>query len=56
MTIIGVLILALEIYVIYMILSGGGDAGKKLLWVILVLLLPVLGMILWFLFGRAKTA
>ena len=55
-SIIGIIILALDIYAIYTILSGSGDAGKKLLWVILVLFLPILGMILWFAIGRGKTA
>ena len=46
------LVLVLDIYVIMQILSGGGDAGKKLLWIIIVLLLPLLGPILWYALGR----
>ncbi len=53
---VGLLILVLDIYVIYLILNGGGDPGKKLLWVIVVLLLPLLGPILYFLIGRGSTA
>jgi hypothetical protein len=49
--IVGLLILALDIYVIYMILTSGGDPGMKLLWVIIVLLLPLIGPILYFLLG-----
>ncbi|HEY1685981.1 MAG TPA: PLDc N-terminal domain-containing protein [Tepidisphaeraceae bacterium] len=52
---IGLLILILDIYVIYLIVSGGGDPGVKLLWIILVLLLPVVGPILYFLFGRGAS-
>ena len=48
---VGLLILALDIYVIYLILTGRGDPGIKLLWVIVVLLLPLLGPILYFLIG-----
>jgi Phospholipase_D-nuclease N-terminal len=48
----GLLILVLDIYVIYLIVTGSGDTGKKLLWVILVLLLPLIGPILYFLIGR----
>jgi Phospholipase_D-nuclease N-terminal len=48
---IGLLILVLDIYVIMRIVSGGGDPGMKLLWIILVLLLPLIGPILYFLFG-----
>jgi len=51
---IGLLILALDIYVIYLILNGGGDSGKKLLWIILVLILPLVGPILYFALGQNR--
>jgi hypothetical protein len=54
--IVGTLILVLDIYCIYLILTGGGDPGMKLLWVIIVLLLPLLGPILYFVIGRGKLA
>ncbi len=54
--ILGLLILVLDIYVIYLILTGGGDPGIKLLWVIVVLLLPLIGPILYFIIGRGRTA
>lgn len=54
--IVGTLILVLDIYCIYLILTGGGDPGMKLLWVILVLVLPLLGPILYFVIGRGKLA
>jgi hypothetical protein len=50
--ILGVLILALDIYVIYLILNGSGDPGVKLLWIIIVLLLPLLGPALYFLLAK----
>ena len=53
---VGLLILALDIYVIYLILNGGGDPGIKLLWVIVVLLLPLIGPILYYLIGRGRIA
>ena len=53
---VGLLILVLDIYVIYLILTGGGDLGIKLVWVIVVLLLPLLGPILYFLIGRGRIA
>lgn len=51
-SLVGALILALNIYAIYTVLTGGGSTGKKILWIVIILLLPVLGMILWFLIGR----
>ncbi len=53
---VGLLILILDVYVIYMILKGGGEPGMKLLWIIVVLLLPLLGPILYFLIGQSRTA
>lgn len=50
--IVGLLLLILDIYVIYLILTGPGDTGMKLIWVIVVLLLPLLGPILYFVLGR----
>jgi len=47
------ILLLLDVYVIYLILTGAGDLAKKLLWVIVVLFLPLLGPILYFLLGRA---
>jgi hypothetical protein len=54
MHVIGLLILILDIYVIYQVLKGPGEAGMKLVWVIVVLLLPLLGPILYMLFGRGR--
>ena len=54
--IIGLLILALDIYCIFLIVNGGGDVGIKLLWILIVLLLPLLGPILYFVLGRGRTA
>ncbi|MDB5304723.1 MAG: Phospholipase D-nuclease N-terminal [Phycisphaerales bacterium] len=50
----GLLLLVLDIYVIYLIVTGPGDTGKKLLWLIVVLLLPLLGPILYLLLGRGR--
>jgi hypothetical protein len=48
----GLLLLVLDIYVIYLILTRSGDSGKKLLWIIVVILLPLIGPILYLLLGR----
>jgi hypothetical protein len=56
MTIGAILLLVLDIYCILRILGGGGDFGMKLLWIIIVLLLPLLGPILYFVIGRGKLA
>ena len=47
----GVLVLAADIWAIINIFQSGASNGKKVLWTLLVVLLPVLGIILWFLLG-----
>ena len=49
--IIGVLILLADIYAIIKIAQSGVGAGTKAVWIVVVLLLPILGLIVWFLFG-----
>ncbi|HZZ42812.1 MAG TPA: PLD nuclease N-terminal domain-containing protein [Tepidisphaeraceae bacterium] len=51
---VATLILVLDIYVIYLVLIGGADIGMKLLWIILVLMLPFVGPLLYFLLGPGK--
>ncbi len=50
--IIGLVVLILDIIAIVSILGAGKPASWKLLWTLLVLFLPVVGMILYFLIGR----
>jgi len=47
----GVLVLAADIWAIINIFQSSASNGNKLLWTLLVLLLPVIGLILWFLLG-----
>lgn len=51
--IVGLIILVLDIIAIISVLMGTSSVGRKLLWIIVILILPVLGMILYFLFGRS---
>ena len=47
----GVLILAGDIWAIINILQSTASSEKKLIWTIAVVLLPVLGLILWYFLG-----
>jgi hypothetical protein len=47
----GVLILIGDIWAIINILQSSASNEKKLLWVVVVVLLPLLGLILWFFLG-----
>jgi succinate dehydrogenase/fumarate reductase cytochrome b subunit len=48
---IGVLVLAGDIWAILNILQSSVSNEKKLIWIIAVVLLPVLGLLLWFFLG-----
>ena len=48
---VGLLILAGDVWAIINIFQSSASNGKKLLWTVVVLLLPLLGLILWFFLG-----
>ena len=50
-SVLGLLILIADIYALISILGSRATAGQKLLWCVLVVLLPVIGLIIWFLMG-----
>ena len=49
--ILGLLFLILEIYAIIRVLQGKMDPGMKIVWILVILLLPGLGAILYFVVG-----
>ncbi|AJD48714.1 hypothetical protein S7S_11510 [Isoalcanivorax pacificus W11-5] len=49
--ILGLVILALVIYAIVMIVQSSAPTLHKVLWSLLVLILPVIGLIIWGLMG-----
>ena len=48
---IGLISLALDIWAIINVLKSGAETGMKVLWVLLIVLLPVLGLIIWAIAG-----
>jgi hypothetical protein len=50
----GLLVLILDIVAIVSLLKSGADSGTKLLWIVLIILLPVIGMVLYFLMGPGR--
>jgi succinate dehydrogenase/fumarate reductase cytochrome b subunit len=48
---LGLLVLAGDIWAILNIAQSSASNEKKLIWILVVLLLPLLGLILWFLMG-----
>jgi len=49
--ILGLVLFALVIYAIVKTLQSGASTGGKVLWIVVVLLLPFLGFLAWLLFG-----
>lgn len=47
----GLIILALNIWAIVSIIGSGATTGSKVLWTLLVLVLPIVGFIIWLIAG-----
>ncbi|HCN66549.1 MAG TPA: hypothetical protein DIT33_24535 [Pseudomonas sp.] len=48
---VGLIILALDIWAIINVLKSNVGTGMKILWVLLIIFLPVLGLIIWAIAG-----
>lgn len=48
---IGLLILVGDVWAIINIFQSAASGEKKLIWIVAVLLLPLLGLILWYFLG-----
>ena len=49
--ILGLLVLIADVWAIVNIAQSSASTGNKVLWIVLVLVLPVVGVILWFFLG-----
>lgn len=49
---IGLIILILDIIAIVEVLQSSRGVAEKLLWILLILLLPLVGVLIYFLIGR----
>ncbi len=49
--ILGLILLIADIFAIIKIAQSSASTGLKILWIVVVLILPLLGLILWFLLG-----
>ena len=47
----GVILLVLDLWAIISIVSSTESTGKKVLWCVLVILLPLLGFVIWLIAG-----
>jgi hypothetical protein len=49
--ILGLIILIADIWAIVSVIGSGASTGSKVLWVLLILILPVIGFIIWLIAG-----
>ncbi len=49
--ILGLIILVADVWAIVNIFQSSASMGAKVLWTVLILLLPIIGVIIWFLAG-----
>lgn len=47
----GLIILVLDVWAILKTVASSASTGMKVFWTVLILVLPVLGLIIWLLFG-----
>jgi hypothetical protein len=47
----GLLVLILDVYAVVKTVQSSATTGTKVAWVVVILLLPVVGLVLWFLLG-----
>ena len=53
--IFGLLVLAANVWAILNIFQSDASTGKKALWIVLVLVLPLLGVIIWYFAGPRES-
>ena len=49
--ILGLIILVIDIWAIVNVFGSNASTGAKVLWILLILILPVVGLIIWFFAG-----
>jgi hypothetical protein len=49
--IFGLLILIADVWAIVKTIQSGASTGAKVFWVVLILILPVLGLLIWLIAG-----
>ena len=49
--IFGLIVLIANVYALYHIITSAASTGSKVLWTLLVLILPVAGFIVWLIAG-----
>ena len=48
---LGLIVLVLDVYAVVKTVQSNASTGAKVLWIVIVLLLPIIGVIAWFILG-----
>ncbi|MGR3761899.1 PLDc N-terminal domain-containing protein [Roseobacteraceae bacterium NS-SX3] len=48
---LGLIILIADLYAIYQVLTSGASTAAKVIWTLVILILPVVGLIAWLIAG-----
>ena len=51
---LGVIILIADVYAVLRIAQSNASDGKKAIWIAAVIVLPVIGLIVWYLMGPGR--
>ena len=51
----GFILLALDVWAIVSVIGSDASTGSKVIWVLVILLLPLVGFIAWLIFGPRAT-
>ncbi len=52
----GLIILALDLWAIISVIGSSASTGRKVLWSLLIILLPIVGFVIWLLMGPRSKA
>jgi len=52
--VIGILVLIADVYAVLRIVKSASSDGRKAIWIAIVILLPMLGVIAWYLLGPGR--
>ncbi|ATG44307.1 hypothetical protein D1820_07775 [Phaeobacter sp. LSS9] len=50
-SLLGLIILIADLYAIYQVLTSGASTAAKVVWTLVILILPVIGLIAWLIAG-----
>ena len=53
-TVLGLVILILDVAALLQVVRSDLQVGRTVLWIAVILLLPIVGIVLWFYWGRPQ--